>query len=94
MRATSVVKNSDKEKYVYSGYGIAFDSPGSWSFDNDTARNITIFAVDKSSSSHANKRKNDFLLQGEDPTFGINGRFASPEKMCSINFSKQTQTFA
>ena len=26
--ATSVVKNSDKEKYVYSGYGITFDSAG------------------------------------------------------------------
>ena len=25
--ATSTVKNSDKENYVYSGYGIAFDSP-------------------------------------------------------------------
>ena len=27
-RATNVVKNSDKEKYVYSGYGITFDSVG------------------------------------------------------------------
>ena len=26
--ATSVVKNSDKEKFVYSGYGITFDSAG------------------------------------------------------------------
>ena len=32
--ATNIVKNSDKEKYVYSGYGITFDSGGSWSFDN------------------------------------------------------------
>ena len=27
-RATSVVKNSDKEKYVYSGNRITFDSAG------------------------------------------------------------------
>ena len=27
--ATSVVIYSDKEKYVYSGYGIKFDSAGS-----------------------------------------------------------------
>ena len=33
--ATNIVKNSDKEKYVYSGYGIAFDGKGEWSFDND-----------------------------------------------------------
>ena len=26
--ATSVVKNRDKEKYVYSGYRITFDSAG------------------------------------------------------------------
>ena len=25
----SLVKNSDKERYVYSGYGITFDSAGS-----------------------------------------------------------------
>ena len=28
--ATNVVKNSDKEKYVYSGYGVTFDSAVSW----------------------------------------------------------------
>ena len=27
--AIFIVKNSDKEKYVYSGYGITFDSAGS-----------------------------------------------------------------
>ena len=27
--ATNIVKSSDKEKYVYSGYGITFDSVGS-----------------------------------------------------------------
>ena len=26
--ATSIEKNSDKEMYVYSGYGITFDSAG------------------------------------------------------------------
>ena len=33
--ATNVVKNSDKEKWVYSGYGMTFNSTGSRSFDND-----------------------------------------------------------
>ena len=28
--ATNVLKNSDKEKYVYGRYGITFDSGGSW----------------------------------------------------------------
>ena len=58
---TSIVKNSDKEKYVYSGYGIAFERKGEWRFDNDTARNVVIFGVDKGSSSHADNLKNNFF---------------------------------
>ena len=42
--ATSLVQNSDKVKFVYSGYGIIFDNAGSWSFNNDTARSV-IFLV-------------------------------------------------
>ena len=84
--ATSVVKNTDKEKHLYSGYRITFDSAGSWSFDNGIARNVIIFGVDNSSSSHADSRKNNFLVLGEGPTFAINGRFALPEKKFSINF--------
>ena len=84
--ATSIVKSSDKEKYVYSGYDVTFDS--SWSFNNDTARNVIIFDIDNSSSYHADNCKNNFLVLGEGPTFEINGSFGSPEKKCSINFSK------
>ena len=58
--ATNVVKNCVRERYVYSGYGITFDSAGSWSFDNDTARNIIIFGVNNSSSFHADNCKNNF----------------------------------
>ena len=58
--ATSVVNNSDKEKYLYRGYGITFDSAGSWSFNSNTARNVIIFGVDNSSSSHADNHKNNF----------------------------------
>ena len=51
--AANIVKNSDREKQVYSGYGITFDSAGSWSFGDDFAENIVIFGVDNSSSTHA-----------------------------------------
>ena len=43
--ATSVVKSVDKEKYVYSGYGNAFDSASSCSFENDIARNVIILVL-------------------------------------------------
>ena len=62
---------------MYNSYGITFDIAGSWSFYNDIARNITIFGVDNSSSSHADNRKNNFLVLGEGPTFESNGRFGS-----------------
>ena len=86
-RATNIVKNSDKEKYVYSGYGITLDSAGSWSFNNDFARNNIIFGIDNSSLSHADNRKNNFLILGEGPTYGINGSFVSQEKKISTNFT-------
>ena len=72
---------------MYSDYGITIESVGSWSFDNDTSRNIIIFGVDNSSSSQVDNRKNNVLFLGEGPTFGINGSFDSPEKNFSINFS-------
>ena len=92
-RATTIAKNSDKEKYVYSGYGITFASTCSWSFSNGTARNIMIFGADNSLSSHFDNRKNNFLILGEGPTFRINGKFESPEKTFSISFTKANTKF-
>ena len=58
--STNIIKNSDKEKYVYSGYGIAFDRKGFCSFGNYYARNVIIFDVDSSSSSHTDNQKMTF----------------------------------
>ena len=62
--ATNVVDNSDKVKRVRSGYGIAFDGAGLWSFDNDLAKNVVIFGFNNT-SSHADNRKNKFLILSE-----------------------------
>ena len=91
--ATSIVKSSDKEKWVCSGYGIAFDGKGQWSFGDDFARNFVIFGIDTTSSSHIGNCKNKFLVLGEGNTFGINGNFGEPEKKFSINFSKARTKF-
>ena len=91
--ATNIVKNSDKEKYMYSDYRMVFDSAGSWSFNNDSARNVVISGVDNSSSSHADNRMNEFLVLSEGPTSGNNGSFGSAEKKFSINFSKADKKF-
>ena len=39
-RSTNIVKYNNKEKYVYSGYEIAFDGKRKWRFGNDFARNV------------------------------------------------------
>ena len=73
-------KYNVQEKLVYSGYGIAFDGAGEWSFNNDSARNVIIFGIFNNSSSHATNQKNAFLILRECSTFGIDGSFSSPEK--------------
>ena len=50
-----------KEKYVYRGYEITFDSADSWSFYNDLDRNVIIFDVDNTLSSHSDNRKNNLF---------------------------------
>ena len=78
---------------MYSGYRIKFHSTGSWSFNNDNAKNVVTFVVKNSSSSHADNRKNNFLALSEVPTPGINGSFDSLEKKFSINFIKASTKF-
>ena len=86
--ATTAVKSSDKENYMYSCYGITFDSAGSWSFDIDTVKNVIIFGVDNSSSCHADNRKINVLVLGECPAL------VHQRKSLVFILVKQTQNFA
>ena len=92
--ATSIMKNSRKDEYVYSGYGIAFDEKGEFSFDNETPRNVVIFDLDISLSSQADYFKSNFLVLGEGDTFVINESFGAPAKKLIINFSTANTKFA
>ena len=40
--ATNIAKNSDKSKWMYSGYGIAFDGKGEYNFGNDYVKNYSL----------------------------------------------------
>ena len=64
--------------------GIAFNGAGSWKFGNDYAKNVVIFCVNDSSSSHTDISKNDFLVLGEGPTCVINGSFGPRHKTFSL----------
>ena len=41
--ATNIVKNNDKDKWVYSGYGVVFDRGDWWSLSNGSVRNVNNF---------------------------------------------------
>ena len=75
--ASVIVKSSDKQKY-----GIILDSAVSWNFNNDNARNVIISGVDNTWSTNGNNLKNNFLVLGEGPTFGINQNFGLLLKKC------------
>ena len=51
-------KNTDIDKYGYSGYGIGFGRRSSFSFPGGGFdQNIIIFGVDMSSSPHIDNKK-------------------------------------
>ena len=78
---------------MHSGYGKTIDSAGSWSVDNDFARNVIISDVGNSSSSHTDNCKNYFLILDESSTYSINGSFELSEKKVSINVNKASTKF-
>ena len=57
-----------------------------------TGRNVIIFGVDMSSSTKIDNRKKNILILGKGPTQGLEHTL-SPEKMYSINFSKESTKF-
>ena len=53
--AIKLTKNCDIDKYGYAGYGIGFDSRGTFSRPSGgTGLNVIVFGADMSSSVHAN----------------------------------------
>ena len=66
--AVSQTKNTDIDKYKYSGYGIGLDRGNVYSVCNGSGRNVIIFGADMSSSVHVDKKGKDSLILGKDPT--------------------------
>ena len=58
MGGVKLAKNAEQDKYVYSGYGIEFNSLPLFSLPNfDCGKNVIIFRVDMGSSVHINNKK-------------------------------------
>ena len=61
--------------------------------NNKFDKNVIIFGVDNSSSSHTVNQTNDFLVLGERSTYGICGSFGAPLKSLVLILVKQKQSF-
>ena len=91
--AVTLTKNTDIDKYGYSGYGIGFDRRGSFSFPGGGfGQNVIIFGADMSSSAHIDNKKKDILVLGKGPTQGLEHTLTA-EKMYSINFTATKKRF-
>ena len=92
--AVKLTKNSDIDKYKYTGYGIGFDSKGTFLFsDGSFGQNVIILGADMSSSVHANNKVNNILVLGKDFIQGINNTTIYAEKTYSTNFTKSRTRF-
>ena len=90
----TVAKNTDVNKYKYSGYGVGFDGKGVFTHPTDSfGNNAIIFGVDMSSSVHIDNKNKDILILGKGPTQGLGEHSLTAEKMCSINFSTIKRRF-
>ena len=70
--AVTLTKNTDIDKYGYSGYGIGFDRKSIFSFPGGGfGQNVLIFGVHMSSSAHINNKKKNILALGKGPTEGL-----------------------
>ena len=87
-------QTNKRRKFVYDGWEIAFDGAGSWSCANDFDRNVVIFGVDNSSSSHTDNQKNNFWVFDEgSSTADINNSVGTAKVKIVLTLLKQTKIF-
>ena len=91
--AITLGKNTDFDKYRYSGCEIGFDRRSSFSFPGGRfGQNVLIFGAHMSSSAHIDNKKKDMLVLGIEPTQGLEHTLTA-EKIYSINFTLTRKKF-
>ena len=91
---TKPCDTTDTNKYIYSDYGLGFDSTGQFSHSQGgMARNIIIFGVDLSNSVHAINKTKNILILDHGLTQKVNNTTIYAEKMYSLNFSAENKIF-
>ena len=91
--AVKLTKNTDINKYRYSGCGFGLDGRGFfWHLDGGTRKNVIIFGADMSSSVHTDNKK-DIVILGKGPTQGLCEHSLTAEKCIRLILPKIIQNF-
>ena len=74
--------DSDSDNWQYSGYGIGFDSTGSFRYPDDgqDAKNVFVFGADMSNSRHKTNKTQSLLILGHGLIQKINDATIYAEK--------------
>ena len=92
--AVKITKNSDIDKYKYSGYRIGFDSKGTFTHANgETGQNVVIFGAGMSSSAHGNNKTKSTVIVGDGFTQGLEDTTLYAETMYSSNSNATKKKF-
>ena len=85
----TITTNSDTDKWQYSGYGVGFDSTGSFTHPDDgkNAKNVVVFGADMTNSIHATNKTQSVLVLCHGLIQKLNDTLIYAEKMYSPNFT-------
>ena len=90
-----LIQINDLDKYLYTNYGIGFDSGSEFSLpDGSASKNVIIFGVDMNSSVNIDNKKKDIFILGEGPTRRLDDSSTlTAEAQYSIDFSRSNRMF-
>ena len=92
--AVKITKNVSNSYYKYEGYGICFDGESSFGFGKRIdAKNVIIFGVNTSKSSHSTNKTQNIYVLGKDFVQGINNTTIYAKKIYKTNFTEQSKKF-
>ena len=90
--AVKITKKVNTSHYKYEGYVICFDRESSFSFGNRIdAKNVIIFGVNNSNSSHSTNKTQNIYVLGKDFVHRINSTTIYAEKIYNTNFTEQSK---
>ena len=87
--SVQLTKNSDLDKYKYTGYGIGFHSRSElFIYRWRLWKNVIIFGGYMSSSLHVENKGKDILILGEGPIQGLHDTTLKAEAKLPNNFTQ------